>query len=241
MPNLRTSKKGLNATERKQTRKIVKRAINSTLETKMFIPGRSTDVEITAATPFLMDMLNISQGITDSTREGDEILFQHLKINLDLAGSVDGLVKTGALVDRMRVILIKWKEPDWVAGTVNEPSLLTLFGVTNLPVGSNIHTAMINHEENGRKFTVLYDRKFTLTGGHGSTDTTNRAGKYKHLSINVPMSKYGHKKVKYNSLDPSVNEHQNGVYLFVLTDTNGTMTFAGPTMSMDARVLFKDT
>lgn len=231
---------GLNQVEKGQTRKIVKRALNSTLETKSHYHTRTTDFEFTTSAPLLVDFLNIPTGTSDSDREGDEIIFKHLQINLDIQGSIDGTVKSGLPLDRVRVMLIRWKEPDYTGGTPNPPSGLKLFG-TNLPTGSNLFTAMVNHEENGRTFKILYDRKFELGG-----DISNMVAcdspekKRKSMSLKVSAKKYGLQKVKYDSINPGNNSHMNGVWLYVLTDNVGGVTQSGPTVSYDARLLFKD-
>lgn len=231
---------GLNKTEKKQTKSIVKRAINSAIETKSFYRTRVTDYEFTNGAPFVTDLLNVPQGTTESQRLGDEFVFKHLKINLDITGSVDGTVKSGVPVDRVRVLLVKWKESDYVNGAVNQPSFIDIFGTSQLPIGSNIFTAMINHEENGRRFKVLYDRKMTLSGQKEAAHINSPEYKQRHLSINVNQKKYGAKKVRYDSLAPTTNAHMNGLFLMIVTDNAGGALQSGPTLSMDARLLFKD-
>ena len=231
---------GLTRTEVKQTRKIAKKVVNSALETKLYNHSREIDYEFTLTQPFVTDFLNIPQGTTDDTREGDEILFQQLKVNLDITGSVDGTVKSGLPVDRVRVLLVKWRESDYVGGSANTPSYTDIFG-TNLPIGTNLFTAMVNHHENGRRFKILYDKKLTLCGDIGNMincDSPER--KQKFLTINVGKKKYGNKKVKYDNINPSINSHMNGLFLMVVTDNPGGATQSSCTLSMDARVLFKD-
>ena len=231
---------GLNKTEKKQTKQIVKRAINSTLETKTHYHSRVTDVEFTVTNPVLVPLLNIPQGTDDWEREGDEFLFKHLKINLDITGSVDGTVKSGLPVDRVRVMLVKWRESDYQNGTQNFPALLDIFA-NQLPTGTHIHTAMVNHEENNRRFKVLYDKKLTLCGDIGAMlNCDSPEKKQRFLSINIPQKKYGNKKVKYDSQYPNTNAHMNGLFLFVWTDNTGGATQSGPTVSIDSRLLFKD-
>lgn len=232
--------KGLNRTEKKQTKQIVKRAINSTLETKSHYHARTSDYEITTASPFLTDYLNIPQGTQDSDRQGDELIFKHLKINLFLKGAVDGAVKSGTALDHIRVILFRWNEPDFVNGSPNNPSALKLFGL-NLPTGSNLYTAMINHEENGRSFTVLKDKKVKLCGDvEAMTSCDSPERKTAFMSFNINQRSYGCKKVKYDSLNPGNNSHMKGIYLMVLTDNQGGALQSGPTVSVDSRFLFKD-
>jgi len=232
--------RGLNKTEKTQTKQIVKRAINSTLETKTHLHTRTTDYEITTVSPFLVDFLNIPQGPNDSDRQGDEFEFKHLKINLDLRGAINGVVKTGRAVDRVRVVVFRWNEPDYVNGLQNYPSALQLFGF-NLPVGTNLYTAMINHEENGRAFKILYDRKVTLCGDielMSGCDSPEK--KQAFMSFNVSQKKYGAKKVKYDSINNTTNTHMKGIFLMVLTDAPSSVTTSGPTISVDSRLLFKD-
>jgi len=232
--------RGLNKTEKTQTKQIVKRAINSTLETKTHLHVRTTDYEITTSSPFLTDFLNIPVGTADSDRQGDEFVFKHLKINLDLRGSINGVVKTGKAVDRVRVVVFRWNEPDYVNGLANHPSALQLFGF-NLPTGTNLYTAMINHEENGRSFKVLYDRKVTLCGDiENMTGCDSPEKKQAFMSFNVSQKKYGAKKVKYDSINNTTNTHMKGIFMMVLTDNTGGATISGPTLSVDSRLLFKD-
>lgn len=232
-------KRGLNRVEKKQTKQIVQKVLNSNVEQKSYYHPRVTNVEFTTTAPYLTDFLNVPQGTQDWQRVGDEILFNHLKVNIDLTGSTDGLVKSGLPVDRVRLILVKWREPDYVSGSVNQPSALDLFG-GYLPVGTNIYTSMINHEENKRRFKVLYDKKITLSGQATSAHVNSPECKQKFVSINIPMKKYGHKKIKYDSIDTFNNIHMNGLYLFALTDNPGGATQSGPTISMDARLLFRE-
>lgn len=232
--------RGLNKTEKKQTKQIVSRAINSTLETKSHYHARTTDYEITSANPFLTDYLNIPLGTDDSSRQGDEFVFKHLKINLFVKGAVDGVLKSGVALDHIRVILFRWNEPDFIGGTSNPPSALKLFGY-NLPTGSNLFTAMVNHEENGRSFTIMADRKFKLGGDiEAMASCDSPENKTKLLTFNVNQKKYGCKKVKYDSINPHNNSHMKGIYLMVLTDNVGGATVSGPTVSVDSRLLFKD-
>lgn len=238
-PGKRTAKVfGLNKTEKKQTKQIVKRALNSAIETKSYYHSRITDYEFTNTSPYITDFLNVPQGSTDADRVGDEFVFKHLKINLDISGSQDGSVKSGRDHDRVRVLLLKWKESDYVGGIANTPSFLDVFG-TNLPTGSNLFTAMVNHEENGRRFKVLYDKKMVLSGEIG-THTNSPENKVRRLSINVPQKRYGNKKVKYDSINTTHNAHMNGLFLMVVTDNPGGALISGPTLSMDSRLLFKD-
>jgi hypothetical protein len=231
---------GLNNVEKKQTYKIAKRAVKATLKDKQHYHARTSDYEITTTSPLLVDFLNIPKGTTDADRSNDEILFKHLQINLDIQGSIDGTIKSGLAVDRVRVMLIRWREPDYVGGVANAPSALKLFGF-NLPTGSNLFTAMVNHEENGRAFKILYDRKIELAGditAMSSCDSPEK--KRKFLSLKVSAKKYGLQKVKYDSINPGNNSHMNGVWLYVLTDNPGGTTQSGPTVSYDARLLFQE-
>jgi hypothetical protein len=232
--------RGLNQTEKKQTKAIVKRAINSTLETKSHYHPRTTDYEVTTSSPFLIDFLNIPQGTTDGDRQGDEILYKHLKINLFLRGAVNGAVKTGTALDHVRVLLFRWNEPDYVGGVFNSPSTLSLFG-TNFPLGTNLFTAMVNHEENGRSFTMIADKKVKLAGDiENMTNCDSPERKTAFMTFNVNAKKYGCKKVKYDSINPANNSHMKGIYLMVLTDNQGGALTSGPTVSVDSRLLFKD-
>lgn len=232
--------RGLNRTERTQTKRIVKRAINSTLETKTHLHARTTDYEITQTTPYLTDFLNIPQGTTDSDRQGDEFVFKHLKINIALQGAVNGLVKVGKPVDRLRVIVFRWNEPDYVGGAANHPSVVSLFGY-NLPLGTNLYTSMIDYEENGRAFKILYDRKVTLCGDiETMSQCDSPEKKQAMMSFNINQKKYGAKKVKYDSINNTTNSHMKGLFMMVLTDNQGGSLQAGPTISVDSRLLFKD-
>lgn len=241
-PGKRTAKVyGLNKTEKAQTKQIVKRAINTAIETKSFYHSRITDYEFTNGAPYVTDFLNIPQGTSETTRVGDEFIFKHLKVNLQLMGSEDGTVKSGLPRDRVRVLLVKWKESDYVNGAVNEPSFSDIFGSSNLPIGSNLFTAMVNHEENGRRFKILYDRKIVLSGQAGTTHVNSPEYKGKLVTINLSQKKYGNKKVKYDSIVTTHNAHMNGLFLMVVTDNSGGALQSGPTLSMDSRLLFKDT
>lgn len=232
---------GLNKTEKQQTRTIVQRAIRQNNESKVYYHNRTTDYEITTASPFLTDFLNIPKGLTDNLREGDEIIFQQLKINLFLTGSVDGAVKSGRALDHVRVILFRWNQSDFVNGSPNNPSALKLFG-SNLPVGSNLYTAMIDHKENGRSFTILTDKRVKLSGeiAGAENEPDSPEHKTKFVSLNLSQKKYGCKKVKYDSLNPNDNSHMKGVFLMVLTDNTGGALISGPTLSIDSRFIFKD-
>lgn len=230
----------LSKSTKKEVAKVAKRVIDSRVETKVFLPTRVTDTEFDLVNPIVVSLLNVPQGTNDNQRVGDEFLYKHLLVNLDIRGSIDGAVKSGRPVDRIRVMLVKWKEPDYVNGLVNEPSALRIFG-NQLPIGTNIFTAMPDHENNGRTFKILYDKKLTLCGDITQMSNCDSPEKKQtHLSIKVPQSKYGHQKVKYDSITPANNAHINGLYLMIFTDNPGGLTTSGPTYSMDARLLFSE-
>ena len=234
--------RGLNKTEKKQTRAMVKRIVNRSVgENKEMFHPRVTDHEFTLSNPYIYSYLNVPVGTTDNTREGDEVYFKHLLINMDITGSVDGAVKSGRPVDRIRVMLIKWREPDYVGGVANDPSALKLFGASQLPVGTNLHTAIVDSDENKRQFKVLYDKKFTLCGDIGAMlNCDSPEKKQRRITFRINQKKYGNQKIKYDSLNPGNNAHMNGLYLMVLTDNPGGALTSGPTISVDSRLIFKE-
>ena len=238
-----SSRYGLNKVEKKQTNRIVKRAINSAHETKQYLPGRITDFEFTALAPVLTTFLGVPQALhpAENSRVGDSINFKHLRIDYDITGSVDGLVKGGLPVDRVRLIMVRWAEPSNIGGVANNPDMIDLFGAAGLPLGTNLFTSQINHEEGKRRFKVLLDRKLTLCGDIQTMLTCDSPEKKQtHGTIKISQKRYGFKQVKYDSLLPSNNSHMNELYLFVLTDNVGGATQSAPTISLDSRFLFTE-
>ncbi|HHZ97473.1 MAG TPA: hypothetical protein EYN67_18470 [Flavobacteriales bacterium] len=238
-----SSKYGLNKVEKKQTNRIVKRAINSAHETKQYTHGRVSNFEFTQSQPLLSSFLNVPQALhpAENSRVGDNINFKHLRIDYDIVGSVDGLVKSGFPVDRVRMLLVRWAEPSNVGGVANNPDMIDLFGAAGLPLGTNLFTAQINHEEGKRRFKVLLDRKITLCGDIQTMLTCDSPEKKQtHGTIKISQKRYGFKQVKYDSLLPSNNSHMNELYLFVLTDNPGGVATAAPTISLDSRLLFTE-
>lgn len=133
----------------------VKRIVARRQELKYFAV-LSNFAAITAAT-YMIDLTQIPQGDTDSTRDGDHLMLCgtpefHVRFQNDLTGAGDA----GAMY---RLIIFQWHPSN---GTAPIGSDILLTGVS----GAVDYTSFYSHDKR-QLYTILYDECFK-TWGHGA-------------------------------------------------------------------------
>lgn len=169
---------GLSAGQRKQVHRI----INRKSETNYF--DRTQEDQEVNTSNLLVNLTNaISQGDGEGERVGDKIDLRYLRISGDFVTKVAGSGTASTLND-IRHIVFRWK-PD--NGTDAPTVAQILEDTATLP----IHSPYQQDPSERRKFTILYDRHFTLQSRSlGGRD-------HRDFYITVPAKKLG--KICFNS------------------------------------------
>ncbi len=184
--------KKLNKREVKQVKNLISR-VQEKKHRLEYSTGSSAH-----STGQIIDLLDLSQGDTNYTRDGDELMLKSLKFRFHL------LRESGStLGDSVRMILFQWK-PDNAQDVPTIGQILE--DSTNVPYLSPIDT---HHKD---KFNVLMDR-LTLLSPLGTTN--ERKSFWKTVNMKRVI-----KRVRYN---PGASTGKNLVYLMLI----GTQSSAG--------------
>ena len=247
MPRKGAMSKKSNALTKKQKSEVntlVKKGITRTHDNKYlhFVQnyGLGTAPLIDSGSPYVVCLSNIPSG----SREDNSVMFKNLKVNLELRGSENNATQTGFNQDRLRVILIRWKDESAKSGAFQFPNSNTLFGISSTNVGQDLFTTPIREYEKERSFKVLADRKIVLTGNPdvantNPVDTVNMLHKRKHITLNITPKKYGLQKIKYNQYS-ALDGHLNGLFLMVFADTPVSVTRSEPSVAVDSTLTYQD-
>lgn len=156
----------LNPVQKKQVKKLI---INS---------GETYHHDVTVAygtdvgtTTNFTDLTNISQGDGDGERLGDRLRPKSLKIQLYANGG--GASATSSTIGLMRIMVIRWK-PD----TANQ----ALTSNTQILETADANSLLLRDETERRKFSVLWDKTFRLSGDSANTQHHLQISKWLKLA-----------------------------------------------------------
>lgn len=183
------------------TKAYVQRAIRGQAEHK-YKDTQQAAVDV-SSTPQFIDLSAISQGDSETTRDGDVCKPFKLQFRAQIVRDSGGTTDTW---DNVRIILFTWKDDT----ADNSPSTLSdlLHGS-----GTNSHLALpaVNYSIKS-KFNILYDRMFTLTDRNAaSIRPIDGRGPYRNISVNI----YGKRKFAPIYFTSGATTGKNKVYLLV--------------------------
>lgn len=139
----------------------------------------------------LVDLTAIALGDTDTTRDGDKIMFQSLRARTEYA--------VADTTNVMRIMFIQWR----LDSTITAPTTAQFLQDNTVP------TISAYHHDNGYRFNILYDRKITLS-------TTGPAVK----AFNIRLSKRRMRKIKQRiSYSAGTTTGMYHIYLFIVSDS----------------------
>jgi len=184
------------------TRQEIGRLISQKQENKVF----DLAVNLTNATyaGSIIDLCAVTQGITEITRIGDELMPKRLLGRFQL--------NNADTTNTYRCIIFRWKQNDTVAPTVG--------GILESSGPSTIQACYVPLNVNTRStFEVLYDKTYC---------TYSNANQCKFFSFDLKLAK---KKIEYSF---STTAGQNKIYMLLISDSSAVThpTFLGYTRLM---------
>jgi len=204
----------------KRQKKEVKRLIGIRQELK-FQNYNQAPASITTTYTVTGAPYDIAQGITDSQRVGDSILWCG-KIDLTIE-VVNGLGATADAYNNLRFILFQWHP----ATTPTAASLLLSGPSSTQDVYSNY-----NHD-NRQMYKVLLDKVFVTSGGGVSATVPWGAGSVKYRRFHVSTKKLT-KHVQYTAGGSTAT---NRLYVMFASDS---ALATHPTMLYSSKVFYRD-
>lgn len=186
-------KRGLNRTEKKQVKKLAVAAVKPMMELKHH--DTAVVVNVTNAT-FGSDLINPTQAITDTGRIGDRIHLQSVSFSLRMSYA------TAAV---MRIMLVQWHDNTADNG-INATDLFQ-FALSGGVFDANTINNIYNIDQT-KKFTVLYDRKFSFNPQLSAVSLVK--------TKNIYIKKRFRKEVQFNE---AVTSGTNKIYLLHFSDT----------------------
>lgn len=195
--------------KKKGFKKFAQKVVNSTAEKKTVSTySYSNNVD---ATGFQFNATNISQGDTDGTRDGDQLLIR--SVEMELHPWLGATPDTNNIV---RVMLVQWYG---LASSLTVGDVLQVTSALN----SSCVMSPYNHD-NRYQFKVLYDRRFVLSANGTST----------HFQ-KVMITRGFRRKVQY--VAGSATSATNGVYMLAFSDS---ISGPHPALDYNVKINYSD-
>lgn len=204
-------------------KRVVKKEIKKVEETKQHTDGFAFTAVYGAIAGSVIDHItDIAQGITDTTRVGDELTLKHIKVR--------GAVFNGATNNSndIRIIVFQYKNSD------NIPVCDNL--LQNTVMSGNTRSAYSARQQDYlNEYIVLYDKTYPTEIGIPGAANTGTSGQYhKLVEFDVPL-KYAKKKIQYEA---ATNNSVNGIYVLVIgSQASGA---SNPTVGLQWAVSYTD-
>jgi len=177
------SKKSKNVSKpmQKAIQKVVNRSLSKEQEEKYQVFYLATNVDYSGA---IVDVTAISQGDTDTTRDGDEIMPKSLNIR--------GTFVNADSTNAYRLIVFRYKNDTSLTGNPAMTNILNLTASVTAPFQSYYHDAR-------KTYNILHDSMYV-------TDTNNSIRKF---NLHIPLAR---KSVNYiNGATTGINKIYVGV------------------------------
>lgn len=192
----------------------VKRLIRNVQELKYF-EGSSQNADISTS-PAILDISAVSQGDTDTTRDGDRLQWVG---KIDFRYSLDIADATNII----RVMIFQWK-PN------SSPAAGSLF--LNGPTGAVDVWSNYGHDHR-QEYTILYDKTYSLVGNGGAatvpTTTSSQIVRFVRISLK--------RIAKMAQFTAGTTAGTNKLYLYLISDS---ALVGNPTITFSAKVFFRD-
>lgn len=167
-------------------------------------------IQAISDTPLIVELTNISQGDTDTTRVGAQIKLSQLNIKLD------AIINSSASPTFLRVMLIKDKQTNQLPYAASD--LLEDISISDSIVSPlNLH--------NKFRFRVLYDRVYTLSAAGGEP--------LRYFQINKILND----KIRYDASSGTIGDLTSTSYSLLLVSNQPVNT---PAVTFFSRVRYVD-
>lgn len=198
----------------KRIKRVAKRTILRSTETKNHSEYDVSPVELTSTELTAVDLTNVGQGDGVSQRVGGSISPSSFFFRYNF------YAKTSGVGDTIRITLFRWRGE-------SAPTYSDI-----LQLDASAPAKLVSHVTNdkGKKpyFTILYDRIHSVPP-YASTYT----GQSQHITVRIPASRLA--KIKF---DTSATTGPNHIYLLA---TGGTISGTGATsLNYSSNLSFKD-
>lgn len=191
-------------------RSQVKKVLNKRVEKKYHLQSE-TGISPIYGTPILTSLSDISQGDTDTTRDGDSAYLRTVRVQGELA--VDATTPTAAIV---RVIVFKW-----LADSSQDAPAVSSILSSAYTSSARVVSAPYHHDMR-RKFRVLFDKNYSLV-----PSTTSALRKFDTGYIKLLT------KVSYIAAG---THGANKIYILMTSSINSN----GPDCNYVAKLTFND-
>jgi len=218
----RMSKRGGRRTALTRNQRMeVQRLVQRSSELKYFAFNSGVTTPISAAMSISAAPFQVPQGVTDSTRIGDELTMVAVRFRFEILNSL------GALSDafnNFRVCIFQWK-PNSV------PAAVDVF----IPGPSGAPDIWSNYGHDFRsQFTILYDETFKTVGNQLAATTPGTAITTTGVQERKISLKFALKKVHYAAGGVTAG---NLLYLALVTDSS---VVPHPTITYQMKMFFRD-
>jgi len=207
----------------KALKSLVHKEVKKDVETKQHTDGFTYTACYGAIAGTITDHItDIAQGVTDTTRVGDELTLKHIQVR--------GTVFNGATnnTNDIRIIIFQYKNSD------NTPIMDNLLQ-NSIISGATRSAYSARAQDFMNEYVVLFDKVWHTEIGIPGATNTGTSGQYSHyVNFTVPL-KYAKKKIQYEA---ATNAAVNGIYVMVIgSQASGA---SNPTCALQWAVSYTD-
>jgi len=205
-----------------QVSMMIDRKLNRRVELKYEVFGSQPSINST--TPYVASITDISQGDTDTDRNGDRINYRGLEIRQRVAVNPSQTLAAGMVVRR---VIFQWLPND---ATPPIPSNVLLAD----PFTGTVQVVSTYNHDGRDQYRILNDETWYHAGGlvgAGVAQLTGTSGGYEHKIISVGSI------IKHVQYSASGVTGTNKLYIMYLTDM--TASFA-PLVWFNAKLTYED-
>jgi len=207
----------------KAIKNIVHNEVKKDVEIKQHTDGFTYTAVYGAIAGTVTDHItDIAQGVTDTTRVGDELTLKHIQVR--------GCVFNGATnnTNDIRIIVFQYKNSDNAPIMDNLLQNSVISGTTRSAYSARAQDYM-------NEYIVLFDRVWHTEIGIPGAANYGQSGAYSYyLNFTVPL-KYAKKKIQYEA---ATNAAVNGIYVMCIgSQASGA---SNPTVALQWAVSYSD-
>lgn len=210
----RTAGRKLNKRQLRQVKRVI--AVRQELK---YLNVTQSGIGI-SNTPSVVLVSGISQGVTDSERDGDRVMLRKIYLRWNATG--------GDTYNFLRFIVFQWKPDNSVGPTATDILLNGSSGFVDF-------TSQYNHDKRAL-FKIMYDKVIMTVGDGSQTALTAYPYQSNFLHYNKKTLIVPNKQLQYDAA--SATQGQNQIY--VLTVSDSAVALPHPTISYTMKILFTD-
>lgn len=221
--------KSLTQQQKKAVRKVARKVLKSNVEYKQYgVAVGATSVYDGVAGMFTTKMTNMSQGLLDNNRVGDEINIKSIHVR-GLLTAPYGATTNSSVTFRLFVVQYKQNE------AIQAPTIGDMLLQSNANEGADYGTFSSRNIDQLGVYHVLYDRLHTLVTGNANANNYGQPNSEKHFQFKVPM-KYLKRKIQFIAAG---NNATNGIW-FIATTNRTTKAGGNPQITVNWDISFTD-